>query len=838
MAEKTFPLPPVYEKTLKLKHFPTKMQAVIFRNWDSVPKERIANCLGCDVKSVEKQAYKMGLKPQKDVSIWLDRGYLSIIKNNWHILPYGQILTLLEWDEERLAYTLKEEDFLRTKLVGARDGKKVFCEPVTYSELTEEEEKQTALIKKVMEEEIYETEQDKEPFAFFPIAEDAVPATPPTSFENKTVLDNTWFIEDKTGDEDVAKMLQRFERNMKNAWDVQFDGNEHKIVLSLSDDLKEEEAHKIEITENEITLTAKDCFGILRALTYLEDLAQGAGGPYFDRGYIDRTPCFKTRYIYSFCGLYNTALDTDSEVYCPDSLLESYAKVGINGIWLQGILYQLTEFPFEPALSVGWEKRLENLKKFSDRARSYGIKIYLYINEPRALPTSFFEDKPHLAGTAHYDYNHNLNGLTSLCTSTPEVQNYIKNGIKTICEYVPDLGGFFTITCSENRTNCYSQCHIKEITCPRCAKRKHYEVISEVSAIVAQAAHSVNPDIKVLAWDWAWPRNGYMNEEELKKCIELLPEDVTFMCVREKGMKTNIGGCKGEVDDYSMAVCGISELTRKEWTWAKESGHEIAAKVQINNTWECSTIPYLPVFALLEENIRLLKEEGVTHLMLSWTLGGYPSPNIKLVSKMFFDETGTLGKNTDILRMMYGDNAETIKRATDLFSEGFTEYPFDILTAYRGPSNGGAANLLFDEPTGLEATMTGYAMDDLDNWRQYYPEDIYENQYRLMTEKWAEGLKLLDDMEECDFKAMAESSYIQLKASYNQILFVRARNRGDVEGMIKAAEEEKKLASRLHRLMQLYPSIGFEASNHYYYTQNIIKEKIVNCEYLLHELRK
>ena len=128
--------------------------------------------------------------------------------------------------------------------------------------------------------------------------------------------------------------------------------------------------------------------------------------------------------------------------------------------------------------------------------------------------------------------------------------------------------------------------------------------------------------------------------------------------------------------------------------------------------------------------------------------------------------------------------------------------------------------------------MTGFAYDDLTMWRGIYPEDVFENQYRLMCEKWAEGLHVLESVENEELKIMAESTYIQLKASYNQICFIRARNQGNIEKMLSLIQEEQKLAVRLHEIMQQYPTVGFEAANHYYYTQGMLKEKAVNCAYL------
>ena len=122
---------------------------------------------------------------------------------------------------------------------------------------------------------------------------------------------------------------------------------------------------------------------------------------------------------------------------------------------------------------------MEFLKDFVDRAKSYGIKIYFYINEPRAMPVSFYDKHPEIKGHT-FD-----NKMHSLCTSTPEVQKYLYDSIKYICSNVPDVGGFITITRTENQSNCYS--HNKVINCPRCSKRKMQEVVSEVVGIYAKA---------------------------------------------------------------------------------------------------------------------------------------------------------------------------------------------------------------------------------------------------------------------------------------------------------------------------------------------------------------
>ena len=81
----------------------------------------------------------MGLEPQPFVDdAWLKRGYQTIIRNNWHLLDYPQLLELLDWPPERLEKCLREEDFLWIKLGSAKPdcGGEVIAQPLTQEQLT------------------------------------------------------------------------------------------------------------------------------------------------------------------------------------------------------------------------------------------------------------------------------------------------------------------------------------------------------------------------------------------------------------------------------------------------------------------------------------------------------------------------------------------------------------------------------------------------------------------------------------------------------------------------------------------------------------------------------
>src|SRR5690606_21026104 len=96
-----------------------------------------------------------------------------------------------------------------------------------------------------------------------------------------------------------------------------------------------------------------------------------------------------------------------------------------------------------------WEIRIRNLWRLAERAKQFGLKIYLYLNEPRAMPEAFFRKYPDIRGTAYQD-------VYAMCTSTPQVREWLKQSISHVFREVPELGGVFTITMSENHTNCFS----------------------------------------------------------------------------------------------------------------------------------------------------------------------------------------------------------------------------------------------------------------------------------------------------------------------------------------------------------------------------------------------
>lgn len=694
------------EMHMDFPYFPNRMYAAIFRLWETVTVEQIAKGLDLPLEVVLEAANNMGLPEQKNMSEWASRGYITTIRNAWHILPYEQLLKVLDWDEDQLAVVLKEDDFLDIKL----GSYKPYCETIKYEPLTAIQQEMADKIKAVMQSEFSDMFLGDVPFEFF--------------------KDNN---------------IITFENNDQD------------------------------------------------------------GG---------------VKMIFSYCGLYGSVLENDIEISYPEELLKSYKSVGVNAVWLPVVLYQVTPFPFDESYSVGWEKRQERLRKLISLAGKYGIKVYLYLNEPRSMPLKFFEKHPELKGYTTDMY-------ASLCSSRPEVLEYLRNAVKNLCKAVPGLGGFFTITVSENLTNCKSR--NENEPCPRCKNTPVDEIVSDIIRTMYEASHEVDPNIKNIAWTWAWQH--MMTDEEAKACIDKIPKEVIIASVSETNKKFNISGVEGRVFDYSMSIPGPSDYSKDLWQYARDRGHEVAAKVQVNVTWECSTLPYLPVFDLIREHMKGLRDVGVEHLMLSWTLGGYPSINLKVASECLNDPSEE--KYDRLLAAEFGEYADKVKRATKKFSDAFREFPFSLRNIYFGPQSAGPATIMYEKPSGFEATMTCYAYDDIDLWRDNYPREIYRDQLEKERILWREGLKEIEDMPDCEFKDMAYGGYALFNSSFLQTEFILCREGNDVAKIVDVLSEERSMAKLMYNLMNRNSSIGFEAANHYYFNKGIMAEKAICCDYLI-----
>jgi hypothetical protein len=355
----------------------------------------------------------------------------------------------------------------------------------------------------------------------------------------------------------------------------------------------------------------------------------------------------------------------------------------------------------------------------------------------------------------------------------------------------------------------------------------------------------------VVAWDWGWKGHG-----DAPDIISLLPKRVELMSVSEWALPIERGGVTTHIGEYSMSAVGPGPRAMRHWAYARQAGLKTVAKVACNNTWELAAVPFIPVMDLVAEHCEKLALAGVDGTMLSWTLGGYPSPNLR-VSQLFSTEPGATQASVldRIAQDRYGKPAAAhARRAWTAFSDAFRNFPYDGAVMYKAPQQMGPANLLYAEPTGWRATMVGFPYDDLAGWRGPYPPAVFAEQFDKVAQGWAEGLTHFEEAVNTasgegrsaalSDLSVARAVSLHFASVANQVRFVLARDalsqptendqqRQQLRRQIRQIlEMEISLARELFSVTSQDSRIGYEASNHYFYVPLDLVEKVINCEFI------
>lgn len=728
---------------LDFSYFPHRQYTFVWRNWSVVDKIRLAEILGTSVENVDGLATSMGLpKKQHIEKEWKTKqGYITIVRRNWQLLPYEQIMQLLGMSREELRFHLIEDDFLFDKL-----GKmKPYCEALRYEEPTVEMRNRAKQIAKEVRE-----------------------------------LGRTPFV----AEEPRFEFMREFE-TVKGA------------VVS-----------------------------------------QQNGGNSFD-----------LKIVYPYFAAYGDALLDKEMITYPEEMFRRLSEVGVNGIWIHTVLRTLVEpddkgFPGDSRAS----ERIEGLKRLVERASKYGVKVFLYMNEPRGMSPKWFDAMPERKAYGGYE----MKGLRSFCPSNPEVLNWLTRSLERVFTQVKGLGGIFTITASENFTTCTSRYKYYK-QCPHCGKSSYAKLQAAINTAMECGVHKAAPEAEVIVWDWKWP------DSECKEIIENLPKNIRYMSVSEWGLPIDRGGVKSQINEYSMSAVGPGPRAIQNWNYAKAAGLKCMAKVQVNSTWEMSVTPSIPVLDLVAQHAENLSKEGVDGVFLSWSLGGFPTENMKLFQsfdgKMRADEAVE-----KLAREEYGERAgKLVREAWRECSATYTEYPFNISAIYNGPHHIGPSNIFYVTPTNYRATMVGIPYDHYDRWRNLYPIKVWYSQMERCAAGFAKGVALLNEAYKVangeerrrvwEQLSRAKAIFIHLQSSAVQGRFFEARDlylkekdsakRAEYKAtMRKACEEELQLIKDMLPVLSADSKIAYESSNHYFYLPCDLGEAYLSVLYALRWLEE
>ena len=818
-------------------HFPNRLYQFIWRNWELANLDRMALVVQTIPAKLGQMGRSLGLpeKPQLS-SNQQQRIYITVIRQNWHLLPNEQIITLLGWTPDRFEFTLREDDFLDHKL-----GPKPDCLPVVFSDPTVAETRRAAEIRTIIESSVAEHSVQAEPaFAFVERLSRMrfTPLRDPAAVAGPDRVDiSGWTVEAEAPvDRKIGERLAEYLRVAMGAKTGAAKGKSVRLTLGTGEG--EKEGFSVEVDSSRVVLTGTNVPGLLQGIYWLQDRMESDGGPFLLKGRTNRTALLSPRYLYSFFALYgDPLLEAEIDPF-PEGYLERLGRSGIGGLWMQAVLSTLAPSKLFPEFGRRSDERLANLNRLVQRAKRAGLKIYLYINEPRAKPPEFFEQRQEIRGATSQ-------GLHAICTTPQIVRDWISDSLAHVFDRVPELGGVFSITMSENFTNCHSK--FRPETCPRCSKRTNWEVVGEVLEAIHSGVRRSSKSAEVITWDWGWP------SEMARNLIPKLLPGTKLLSVSEWSTPIERGGIRTEIGEYSISVVGPGPRATAHWKLARDAGLVAMAKTQFNNTWEISAVPYIPVPNLVARHAENLLRAGIGGIQASWTLGGYPSPNLDVAKEFYFTPTRSAEEilKEVAVRRSGAKAAPLILEAWRGFSEAFELYPYSV-AIYTIPTQHGPANLLRATPTGVRNSMILFPQDDYKSWAGKYPPAVVQREFSRMADLWEKALPafrravpLVPDRHReraVEDLAIAETCHIHFRSTANQVEFYILRDAPhtaqSLARMREIAKDEIELARRQYGFARRHSVIAYEASNNYYYRPADLLEKIVNCQYLLQHALK
>ena len=468
--------------------------------------------------------------------------------------------------------------------------------------------------------------------------------------------------------------------------------NGYPVMIQNAPEFSHEE-YELVTKPDSAVIRANNTDGLRRAVYALEDQICAAAGKALMPCSVRKKPFVKHRISRCFFGptyrppYFIDELTNDIDYY-PEEYLNKLAHEGVNGLWLT---VYLRDYPTSvmPGHGKDAEKRYAKLQKVVEKCLAYGIRIYLFMSEPKLWGTEYFTlpesdaaEHPELVGFK-------IRNWGFFCTSTETGKQYFRDTVGALFSHVPALGGIINIMYGEDNGCCVSSNQIYAGTpenqdCPLCSKRRTEDVYAELASVISDTMHKYNPDAEYIGWFYApGQRDGSEQGERLRSIAEAFPEDCTFMLNFESGGKVEQLGKRRTVQDYSLAFVGPSETFRS----TTERKGKTGAKLQVGCSHEDAAVPFIPVPENIYDKYRFMSEHNVTAAMQCWYFGNYPGLMNRAAGAMSFLPIRENGLEflEELARPEWRKDAPEVAKAWHEFSMAYRQFPGNIAFEWYGP---------------------------------------------------------------------------------------------------------------------------------------------------------
>ena len=376
-----------------------------------------------------------------------------------------------------------------------------------------------------------------------------------------------------------------------------------------------------------------------------------------------------------------------------NEILRSIVENGFNGIWVHALLQEVVKHPLFPEFGEDAELFQEKLRHLIDRAKRYGIKVYLQMQPPRAVSgrhREFWEHHKDCAGSVEIIDWEDLGEPTpmiSLCTSTAKVRQYLREAMASLSSALPDLGGYIIISASEYPAHCRTRENERlKLLCPRCGSRPAAEVIADLLNDLYRGMRSGSSTQQLIAWNWGW--SALAGEKEV---ISRLDPGIIPMADFERGGRMTLMGRPGHlIDEYALCYPGPAERFLDSWHAAEEHHAPFAVKFQLGTTHENGAVPALPVIPNIFTRAEWFRKHNCAGFLGCWNFGNFPTVNTAAFNFFLRPETSSSPEEAMAAFARHrfpGCRAERAVAAWKLFAEAMTFYPHTWKFLYYAPTS-------------------------------------------------------------------------------------------------------------------------------------------------------
>ena len=379
------------------------------------------------------------------------------------------------------------------------------------------------------------------------------------------------------------------------------------------------------------------------------------------------------------------------------------------------------------------------------------------------------------------------NWISHLCPSTEKGLAYIKEAIAKVFTEAPGLAGYINLSIGEAESHCAST---STLYCKRCKKKfgSLGKTLAFVEKTIADTIKSVNPDAEYISW--TYDQRNWKKEDIEDACLARDKSVRHLVNFEDLGIEMQLGE-ERLAYDYWLSYVGPGKLFEDCLSHNRKRGVETWAKIQVCSSHEISTIPYVPVPALLYEKYKFMYENSIHGVMQCWFFGNYPCLMNKAAGELAFEPF--FPEKKDFLRHLagiyWGNDANKVADAWADFTEGYRNFPVGVDFEWFSTMQDSPCAPYHLKPIDLPLPAT-WTLDDMvggdrvcDCILDSHTLEEVITLCGMLSEKWEKGYTVLSEIKDFSTEARREQRVVAEAANYifksglNTFKFYNLRNK-------------------------------------------------------------